>query len=121
MKNHLKALATLAALISLSGCYTISKPLVVAQVIETTQTLSVEAREQGRMVPDAHCKLVNDKGEWFLTVPGTVNVARSDKPLSLACRKEGVLPGLKAVEARKAEWLTRDTLPATKTLPGFEY
>lgn len=34
------------------------------------------------------CRLRNDKGEWPVTVPGSVDVARSDQPLRIECADE---------------------------------
>jgi hypothetical protein len=60
----------------------------------TNQSISVETRNKGMQVTNANCKLSNDKGNWFVTTPGSVVVNRSYNDLSIRCEKDGVEPGL---------------------------
>lgn len=56
------------------------------------QTLSVETTFKGERVSGATCKLVNNKGTWFVTTPGSVTVHRSFDALRVFCEKEGFEP-----------------------------
>lgn len=63
------------------------------------QSLSVETLQAGKPLSGANCKLVNDKGSWFVTTPGSVTVRRSGDALNLRCEKEGIEPGVTAVQS----------------------
>jgi hypothetical protein len=53
------------------------------------QPLSVETRDlNGVEVKRAECKLNNNKGQWYVSTPGTVMVARSSDDLLVMCEKE---------------------------------
>jgi uncharacterized protein YceK len=60
----------------------------------TNQVISVETRYQGSQVVGASCELVNPKGTYFVTTPGTVTINRAYDNLSVKCEKEGMHPGL---------------------------
>lgn len=60
----------------------------------TNQTVSIETRNKGEQITNANCKLTNDKGNWFVTTPGSVVVNRSYNDLSIRCEKDGIDPGL---------------------------
>lgn len=66
----------------LSGC---------ASVTGTpNQSVSVQARgSNGKEVKEAACDLINKRGTWFITTPGTVQIHRSNDDLQITCRKEG--------------------------------
>ena len=75
-----------------SGCASI--------VTGSNQSLSVEAAApNGDNVVGANCKLVNDKGNWFINTPGTVTVQRSYNDLNVSCTKDGHGPGITAVKS----------------------
>jgi hypothetical protein len=63
------------------------------------QSLSVETMDQAKPVIGASCKLVNDKGTWFVTTPGTVTVHRAYGDLNVRCDKENLLPGIAVVKS----------------------
>ena len=85
------AVATIAVT-AFSGCASI--------VTGSNQSLSVESATQtGQNVVGATCKLVNDKGNWFLNTPGTVTVQRSYNDLNVSCTKEGHEPGITTVKS----------------------
>ncbi|MBZ4210222.1 MAG: hypothetical protein LAD29_03760 [Rhodoferax sp.] len=63
------------------------------------QSLSVETLHAGKPLSGASCKLDNDKGSWFVTTPGSVTVRRSGDALNLRCEKEGMEPGVAAVQS----------------------
>ena len=75
----------------MSGCASI--------VSGTNQPVTVETRAQGTLVSGANCKLVNDKGTWYVTTPGSVVVHRSLSDLKLSCDKEGITPGVASVKS----------------------
>jgi hypothetical protein len=75
-----------------SGCASI--------VTGSNQSLSVEAAApNGENVVGANCKLVNDKGNWFINTPGTVTVQRSYNDLNVSCTKDGHGPGITTVKS----------------------
>ncbi|MFM0324821.1 hypothetical protein [Caballeronia glebae] len=87
----MKSLASLAGLLALTGCASI--------VSGANQSLSIESRKGTDVVAGATCKLSNDKGDWFVTTPGSVTVHRAYGDLSIKCEKEGIEPGLATVKS----------------------
>lgn len=81
----------IAVLAFASGCASI--------VNGSNQSLSVEARDQGKMVKNATCKLTNDKGTWYVDTPGSVTVHRSYDDLAIRCEKSAYEPGLATVKS----------------------
>jgi hypothetical protein len=79
------------ALIALSGCASI--------VNGQTQVLSVKTLVQGGEVPKADCTLLNNKGTWYVTTPGTVSVHRSFQDLHVTCKGDGMDPGTMTVKS----------------------
>ncbi len=70
------ALAALIAAV-LPGCASI--------VTGHNQPITVEAPD----CEGANCKLMNDKGSWFVKAPGSVTVSRAYGELTVTCSKEG--------------------------------
>ncbi len=58
------------------------------------QAISVQTHIKGEMVEGAKCVLMNDKGSWFVTTPGSVMVQKSYEDMSVNCNKQGVPTGL---------------------------
>lgn len=59
------------------------------------QALSVETRTaNGGSLAGANCRLVNDKGTWFVITPGSVTVSRSYNDINVTCTKDGHEPGI---------------------------
>ena len=81
MKN-LYTLPYLLVVFFLNGC---------ASVTGTpNQSVSVQARaSNGKEVKEAACDLINKRGTWFITTPGTVQIHRSNDDLQVTCRKDG--------------------------------
>lgn len=88
-----RTLAAAAIIVSpfLTGCASI--------VNGTNQVVSVEARNNGEMLSGATCKLVNGKGVFYVTTPGTVTVHRAYDDLLVKCEKENAPPGLATVKS----------------------
>lgn len=63
------------------------------------QPVTVEARSQGASLAGAKCKLVNDKGTWYTTTPGSVTVHRSLADLQLTCEKDDGMQGASRVKS----------------------
>jgi uncharacterized protein YceK len=85
--KSLRLLLPVMALITVSGCASI--------VTGQNQALSVEtASADGKSVAGASCKLVNDKGQWFVQSPGSVTVQRSYNDLNVTCSRDGEEPGV---------------------------
>lgn len=90
MKPAIASLAVLSVL--LSGCASITTG--------HGQPLSVETRDQsGKPVTGAACRLVNDKGTYFINTPGTVGVKRSYEDMHVHCTKEPLEPGAATVKS----------------------
>lgn len=65
----------------------------------TNQTVSVEASNNDVASPGAKCKLVNSKGTYYVTTPGTVTVNRAYGDISVRCDMDGLEPGLATVKS----------------------
>lgn len=65
------------------------------------QSLSITSRDpaKGVDVAGAKCSLVNDKGTWYATTPGTVTVRRSFNELAVNCNADGLAPGIAMVKS----------------------
>lgn len=89
MKNF-RPLLPLFLLLILQGC---------ASVTGTpNQSVSVQARaSNGKEVKEAACDLINKRGTWFITTPGTVQIHRSNDDLQVTCRKDGFENGRASV------------------------
>ncbi len=83
--------AAVAATFTFTGCASI--------VSGNNQSLSVTTQKNGSDVAGAKCSLVNDKGTWFLTSPGSVTVRRSYGDLAVDCKMDGSDPGLASVKS----------------------
>lgn len=74
------AILSLAILMLTSGCASITGTSV--------QPVSVTAVCDGsRVVKDALCTLTNDKGQWFVTSPGSTMIQKSFGDLAITCKK----------------------------------
>lgn len=85
------AAALAAALLLSGGCASITTG--------TTQPLTVTAKKEGADVTGAACTLVNGKGTWYVTTPGTVTVTRSFSDMAVTCKKDGMEDGLMTVKS----------------------
>lgn len=66
----------------LSGCASITG--------SSTQNISIQTRAaDGKEVKEAQCDLINKRGTYFLTTPGTIMISRSNDDLTVTCRKDG--------------------------------
>jgi hypothetical protein len=63
------------------------------------QPISVETRHKGQPVRGAHCELMNDKGKWFVTSPGSAMIQKSYGDLAVRCEKDGYEPGIATVRS----------------------
>lgn len=88
--NHVTKIGALILLGQLTGCASITGT--------TGQSVSVQTRDKsGKEISDAKCDLVNSKGTWFVTTPGSVSIHRSNDDLQILCKKEGEENGRVAV------------------------
>lgn len=56
----------------------------------STQNISIQTRApDGKEVKEAQCDLINKRGTYFLTTPGTIMISRSNDDLTVTCRKDG--------------------------------
>lgn len=63
----------------------------------TTQVVSVETQQNLQRVEGARCELVNDKGTYHVSTPGTTSVSRAYGDLTVKCEKEGMPAGTATV------------------------
>lgn len=76
-----KALLIISILL-LPGCASITG--------SSTQNISIQTRApDGKEVKEAQCDLINKRGTYFLTTPGTIMISRSNDDLTVTCRKDG--------------------------------
>lgn len=87
----MKAAAVVMMSVVLTGCASI--------VNGHNQVISVEARHKGQQVVGATCALVNPKGTFYVTTPGTVTIHRAYDDLNVKCEKDGHQPGMASVKS----------------------
>jgi hypothetical protein len=64
----------------------------------TSQNLSVQTRApDGKEIKEAQCDLINKRGTYFVSSPGTIMISRSNDDLMVTCRKEGYENGRASV------------------------
>lgn len=69
-------------LASLSGCASITG--------STTQTISLQTRApDGKKVKKVQCDLINKRGTYFVSTPGTIQISRPNDDMQVTCRKDG--------------------------------
>jgi hypothetical protein len=74
----------------LGGCASITGSPNQPVVVETRDSNGAEIRR-------AECKLNNANGQWYVSTPGTVMVARSSDDLQVICEKENTATGYATV------------------------
>lgn len=87
----MKSIIPICTLVALTGCASITGG--------TTQVISVQTTKGGESLSGAACTLVNEKGTWFVTTPGTVSIHRAYADLNVKCEKEGSDPGILTVKS----------------------
>lgn len=85
------AMASILVFSNLTGCASI--------VNGTNQIVSVETRHNGQPVAGANCSLINPKGSFYVTTPGTLTVSRAYDDLIVKCIKEGMTPGIASIKS----------------------
>lgn len=86
MNNSKRSCFIVLALGLLSGCASITG--------SQNQPVSVETRDlNGVEVKRAECKLNNNKGQWYVSTPGTVAIVRSSEDLLVTCEKDNFETG----------------------------
>lgn len=84
MKHQVLFLIVLISL--LSGCASVTG--------SSTQNISIQTRApDGKEVKEAQCDLINKRGTYFVTTPGTIMISRSNDDLTVTCRKDGLENG----------------------------
>lgn len=59
----------------------------------TGQVVSVETHQAEHPVEGARCEMVNSKGTYYVTTPGTVTISRAYGNLNVRCDKDGMEAG----------------------------
>ena len=72
----------LIAMSSMTGCASITG--------SRNQPVSVTCSSDGKPVNGANCSLMNDKGQWFVTAPGTVMIQKAYGDLAITCKKDEI-------------------------------
>lgn len=93
-KMNIKGVAATTIILAsslMTGCASI--------VNGSNQVVSVEAIHNGQQVTGATCQLVNPKGTFYVTTPGTVTIHRAYDDLNVKCDKEGLQPGMVAAKS----------------------
>ena len=70
----------LVLICGLTGCASITG--------SRNQPVSVTCTSEGKPVSNANCTLMNDKGQWFVTAPGTVMIQKAYGDLAITCKKD---------------------------------
>lgn len=78
--------ASLLYVLTLSGCATITGDGMQSLEVTTSNL-------QGTAISQANCSLKNEKGEWKVTTPNTVNVHKASGNLYVECKKAGLPTG----------------------------
>lgn len=86
MKVFTKVILFPALITIFSGCASMTG--------SKNQAISVQTHIKGEMVEGAKCVLMNDKGSWFVTTPGSVMVQKSYEDMSVNCNKQGTPSGI---------------------------
>lgn len=80
--KQLVTLTAIALITTLSGCASITGT--------TTQNISVQTRTpDGKEIKEVQCDMINKRGTYFVTTPGTIMISRSNDDLTVTCRKDG--------------------------------
>lgn len=61
------------------------------------QPVSITAIHNGDEVEGAKCSLMNDKGSWYATTPGSVTIQKSYGDMTVTCKKKGTPTGVLAI------------------------
>ena len=77
---RLIAIAMLAVAASSTGCASITG--------SKNQPVSMSAVCNAEPVNGANCTLSNDKGQWYVTTPGSVMIQKSGGDLAVSCKKQ---------------------------------
>lgn len=83
-----------ASIVLLSGCASITGT--------KNEPVSVNTFYQNKEIAGCNCKLVNDKGVWYATTPGSVVIQKSYENLLVTCTKDGVDAGSAIFESKAA-------------------
>jgi len=81
----IRLLLVIASVGLASGCASI--------VGGTGQVVSVETHQAEHPIEGARCEMVNSKGTYYVTTPGTVTIHRAYGNLRVRCDKEGIETG----------------------------
>ena len=88
MKRLSIALASIV--LTLTGCASITG--------SSSQNISVQTRTpDGKELKEVQCDLINKRGTYFVTTPGTIVISRSNDDLHVTCRKDSFENGKASV------------------------
>lgn len=85
----MKHLILAALILSVTGCASVTGSKL--------QPVSVNAIYKGDEIEGAKCTLMNDKGSWYVTTPGSVTIQKSYGDMVVTCRKKGISTGTASV------------------------
>ncbi|QWD20694.1 SHOCT domain-containing protein [Polynucleobacter paneuropaeus] len=78
--NKIRICCVLAICSLFAGCASITG--------SSNQPISVTTTHEGKPIAGAYCTLLNDKGTWYVSTPGSVVIHKSYDDLSATCKKE---------------------------------
>jgi hypothetical protein len=87
-----KPLCAALMILSLTGCASITNTKL--------QPVSVNTIYKGDDIEGAKCGLINDKGNWYVTTPGSVTIQKSYGDMTITCKKKGYKTGITSVTSR---------------------
>ena len=90
--NNKATFILISLLLNPTGC--------ASMVMDTNRKLTVEADDASSHSVPAKCDLKNDKSEWAMSAPGSIDIARSAADLLISCvSDDGTFAGKSRVES----------------------
>ena len=91
MKKLVIAALTIISSLNLTACASVTGSKM--------QPVSVAAVYKDDDVENAKCALMNDKGTWYVTTPGSVTIQKSYGDMTITCKKKGMHTGITSVKS----------------------
>ena len=92
MQRISKVISPVLVILLLSGCASITEGKFQPVSVSTVN-------HSGYDVDDARCSLLNSKGTWYVTTPGSVMIQKSYGDMTITCKKRGQHPGIASVKS----------------------
>lgn len=112
LQRQASTAALLVSLAALTACASVTLRPWGKSPLQAIEVVAVDLTGAERT--DLRCRLHNEKGEWQVAVPGTVDVIRSSLPLKIACVTAEGVPSTHADVAATDERSARAKQQATR-------